>query len=219
MGLPESKKNYLSNYKWLRKTDWIHSLVVSGFEKSCRHILFIHCTQSRKTNSIFVLWYIVWSRATQRIIFGSHCSFERFWRKLSLMGGQFSNIVPVGSWVSVRGTEFQLSVRTIPKPVQMSLRGRRKSVNSTVLIASWQSSSPSRNKKYGRFPPQYMLHVDQVPIPFAHNMKRTLNPIGVASCRIVAPSTSGLDKFKRQGTRYSCGYARILLDPSRSSLA
>jgi hypothetical protein len=40
--------------------------------------------------------------------------------------------------------------------------------------------------------------MDQVPLPFAYNRKRTLNPKNAASCRISAPNTSGLEK--RQST-------------------
>ena len=43
-----------------------------------------------------------------------------------------------------------------------------------------------------------MFHVDQVPLPFASNHGRTLNPKGARSCRIAGINTSGLEK--RQAT-------------------
>jgi hypothetical protein len=43
-----------------------------------------------------------------------------------------------------------------------------------------------------------MLHVDQVPLPFAVPHTRTLNPKGARSCRIAGVNTSGLEK--RQAT-------------------
>ena len=61
-----------------------------------------------------------------------------------------------------------------------------------------QMSMPQRDLKYGRFSPSRMLHVDQVPLPFASDHGRTLNPKGAKSCRIAGPNTSGLEK--RQAT-------------------
>jgi hypothetical protein len=43
-----------------------------------------------------------------------------------------------------------------------------------------------------------MLHVDQVPLPFASACRTTLNPKNAASCRIAGVNTSGLEK--RQAT-------------------
>jgi hypothetical protein len=39
-----------------------------------------------------------------------------------------------------------------------------------------QVSEPQRCAKYGRFPPHLMFHVDQVPLPFASEIRTTLNP-------------------------------------------
>ena len=61
-----------------------------------------------------------------------------------------------------------------------------------------QHSEPQIDAKYGRFSPLRMLHVDQVPLPFASNHGRTLNPKGAKSCRIAGVNTSGLEK--RQAT-------------------
>jgi hypothetical protein len=61
-----------------------------------------------------------------------------------------------------------------------------------------QTSAPQTDPVYGRFSPDHMLHVDQVPLPFASPHTRTLNPIGAKSCRIAGSNTSGLDK--RQAT-------------------
>jgi hypothetical protein len=61
-----------------------------------------------------------------------------------------------------------------------------------------QKSIPQLDLKYGRFSPSRMLHVDQVPLPFASDHSRTLNPKGAKSCRIAGPNTSGLEK--RQAT-------------------
>ena len=61
-----------------------------------------------------------------------------------------------------------------------------------------QSSEPQTDSKYGRFSPICILHRDQVPLPFASNHSRTLNPVGDKSCRIAGPNLSGLDK--RQAT-------------------
>jgi hypothetical protein len=66
------------------------------------------------------------------------------------------------------------------------------------LILGLQHSEPQMDAKYGRFSPLRMLHVDQVPLPFASNHGRTLNPRGAKSCRIAGVNTSGLEK--RQAT-------------------
>ena len=61
-----------------------------------------------------------------------------------------------------------------------------------------QNSQPQSDPKYGRFPAKRILHVDQVPLPFASAQKKTLNPINFGSCRIAGPNMSGLEK--RQAT-------------------
>ena len=66
------------------------------------------------------------------------------------------------------------------------------------LLMSVQQSAPQLDAKYGRFSPLRMLHVDQVPLPFASDRGRTLNPKGAKSCRISGVNTSGLEK--RQAT-------------------
>jgi hypothetical protein len=66
-------------------------------------------------------------------------------------------------------------------------------LNETV-----QKSEPQADKKYGRFGPRFMFHVDQVPLPFASSCRTTLNPRGAVSCRIAGVNTSGLEK--RQAT-------------------
>ena len=66
------------------------------------------------------------------------------------------------------------------------------------LIMVLQMSAPQLDAKYGRFSPSRMFHVDQVPLPFASDHGRTLNPRGANSCRIAGVSTSGLEK--RQAT-------------------
>ena len=66
------------------------------------------------------------------------------------------------------------------------------------FMAELQKSEPQRDPKYGRFGLRWVFHVDQVPLPFAYNAKRTLNPKNASSCRIAAPNTSGLEK--RQAT-------------------
>ena len=66
------------------------------------------------------------------------------------------------------------------------------------LILSLQQSEPQTDPIYGRFSPLRMLHVDQVPLPFASSSGKTLNPRGAKSCRIAGVNTSGLEK--RQAT-------------------
>jgi hypothetical protein len=66
------------------------------------------------------------------------------------------------------------------------------------LVLSVQHSEPQSCPKYGRFDAAHMLHVDQVPLPFASAQRTTLNPINAASCRIAGVNTSGLEK--RQAT-------------------
>ena len=61
-----------------------------------------------------------------------------------------------------------------------------------------QQSEPQLHPKFGRFGPRRILHVDQVPLPFAAGHKKTLNPTGFGSCRIAGPNTAGLEK--RQAT-------------------
>jgi hypothetical protein len=61
-----------------------------------------------------------------------------------------------------------------------------------------QPSGIQSDPVYGRFGPTNMLHVDQVPLPFAAPHTKTLNPRGAKSCRIAGTHTSGLEK--RQAT-------------------
>jgi hypothetical protein len=61
------------------------------------------------------------------------------------------------------------------------------------LIYGVQRSEPQRCGKYGRFPPNRMYHMDQVPVPFAPNSTRTLN-MKAEPCEIKLPGGSGTEK-------------------------
>lgn len=61
------------------------------------------------------------------------------------------------------------------------------------LIYGLQQSAPQRCPKYGRFPPERMFHMDQVPLPFSSNSKRTLNMVS-ETCEIKEPGGSGSTK-------------------------
>ena len=69
------------------------------------------------------------------------------------------------------------------------------------LIYGLQRSAPQRCPTYGRFPPERMFHMDQVPLPFSSNSKRTLNVIGDA-CEIKEPG--GTSSTKRMCTLQVC---------------
>jgi hypothetical protein len=55
------------------------------------------------------------------------------------------------------------------------------------LIYGLQRSEPERCPKYGRFPPNRMYHMDQVPLPFSPGSERTLNMIGEACEMLYSP--------------------------------
>jgi hypothetical protein len=61
------------------------------------------------------------------------------------------------------------------------------------LIYGLQRSEPERCPKYGRFPPNRMYHMDQVPLPFSPGSERTLNMIGEA-CEMLQPGGSSSTK-------------------------
>jgi hypothetical protein len=61
------------------------------------------------------------------------------------------------------------------------------------LIYGLQRSEPERCPKYGRFPPNRMFHMDQVPLPFSPGSDRTLNMIGEA-CEMLQPGGSSSTK-------------------------
>lgn len=65
-------------------------------------------------------------------------------------------------------------------------------------LVTVQHSDPQTCPKYGRFDSLHILHIDQVPLPFAALRTRTLNPINSKSCRIATPTAGGLQK--RQAT-------------------
>ena len=65
------------------------------------------------------------------------------------------------------------------------------------LIYGLQRSEPQRCPKYGRFPPDRMYHMDQVPMPFSPGTKRTLNMRG-EQCAIKEPG--GESSTKRMCT-------------------
>jgi hypothetical protein len=60
-----------------------------------------------------------------------------------------------------------------------------------------QRSEPQNSPKYGRFGPEQMFHMDQIPLPFVLDSSRSLNSIG-KPVFIKMPHGSGLDK--RQAT-------------------
>ena len=61
------------------------------------------------------------------------------------------------------------------------------------LIYGLQRSEPQRSLKYGRFDPQRMFHMDQVPLPFSSSSKTTLN-MKSEQCSIREPAGSGASK-------------------------
>ena len=77
------------------------------------------------------------------------------------------------------------------------------------LILTLQSSEPQTDSKYGRFSPDRMFHVDQVPLPFASSHSKTLNPKGARSCRIAGVTTSGLEKRQATLQLWICADKRI----------
>ena len=72
-----------------------------------------------------------------------------------------------------------------------------------------QLSEPQLDAKYGRFSPSRMFHVDQVPLPFASDHGRTLNPRGAKSCRIAGVNTSGLEKRQATVQLWICAEAAM----------
>lgn len=65
------------------------------------------------------------------------------------------------------------------------------------LLLDLQQSNPQICPIYGRFPADHMFHMDQIPLPFALDCKRSLNAKG-DPVFILMPRGSGLDK--RQAT-------------------
>jgi hypothetical protein len=60
------------------------------------------------------------------------------------------------------------------------------------LIYGLQRSKPQRCKKYGRFPPDLVFHMDQVPLPFPRTNAKSMNFKGRSYNRIFA--SGGSDK-------------------------
>ena len=77
------------------------------------------------------------------------------------------------------------------------------------LIYGLQRSQPQRCAKYGRFPPERMFHMDQVPCPFSPGSSRTLNLIG-DQCAVTEPGGSGSTK------RFCTLQVTICADPNQT---
>lgn len=75
------------------------------------------------------------------------------------------------------------------------------------LIYGLQRSEPQRCPKYGRFPPSRMFHMDQVPLPFSPNTRKTMNPRG-DQCVLAEPAGDG-------GKRFATLQITICADPSQ----
>ena len=88
-------------------------------------------------------------------------------------------------------------VRTNKKEKPLAERLPRIQAFHRWLIYDLQCSEPQRDPVYGRFPPEQIYHMDQIPLAMVLNSKSTLNPKGMA-CHIVQPKGGGLDK--RQAT-------------------
>ena len=56
-----------------------------------------------------------------------------------------------------------------------------------------QGRQPYRSARYGRFPPERVFHLDQVPLPFCSDSQQSMNPTG-EQCTIKQPGGSGLSK-------------------------
>jgi hypothetical protein len=65
------------------------------------------------------------------------------------------------------------------------------------LLLDLQMSGPQRCPVYGRFPADHIFHMDQVPLPFCLDVKRSLSMQGEPVFMLL-PGSSGLDK--RQAT-------------------
>jgi hypothetical protein len=65
------------------------------------------------------------------------------------------------------------------------------------LIYDLQGTAPQTDSKYGRFAPDNVYHMDQIPLAFVLSARMTLNPMGMA-CHLIQPKGGGLDK--RQAT-------------------
>ena len=80
------------------------------------------------------------------------------------------------------------------------------------LIYGLQRSAPQRCEKYGRFPPERMFHMDQVPLQFSSSHNRTLNLIN-EPCEI--KEVDGSKGTKRMCSLQVC----ICAEPSQQVVA
>ena len=80
------------------------------------------------------------------------------------------------------------------------------------LIYGLQRSAPQRCPKYGRFPPERMFHMDQVPLQFSSSHNRTLNMIN-EPCEI--KETDGSKGTKRMCSLQVC----ICAEPNKQVVA
>ena len=193
--LPHNKRNYLT--RWLKATDRVRAQVAAGNGRwSKGHVVLAQFPGEEDELYIRFLG--------RRIVKGYPCN--QFWLKLEF-GRVLRESKPDGwdffkfsnTWASNFCRRYNISNQCAYNSKAKDVVEREELIKQFhVLLQHWQASGPRRCPKYGRFTPRLMFHVDQIPLPFASGCRRTLNPVNSGSCRICAPSTSGLEK--RQAT-------------------
>lgn len=195
--LPRNKWNYVS--RWRKRADHIRACVAEGYGTSTgyRQVRPLYPAEEDELYIRFL---------NRRIVHGYPANY---WWLVREMRRILAESTPRGwkpdhcklSWARAFARRYRISLQCGYNSKAQDILDRQeliKKFHQYIALLQASTGRNPRNAKYGRFGPRHTFHVDQVPLPFAYNSKRTLNPINAASCRICAPNTSGLEK--RQAT-------------------
>ena len=181
--------------KWLNACGSIRHAIDSGRKSSRRHGAVKRCAYPDCEDELYVRFIF------RRTALGYPCN--HFW-----LITEFKKILTEASPANWNGgfmskkwavnfcVRFNISTQAKNNIKETDQVDRLHAIQAfhQYLIMVLQMSAPQLDSKYGRFSPTRMFHVDQVPLPFACDRGRTLNPRGAKSCRIAGVSTSGLEK-------------------------
>lgn len=198
----QNRKGYLT--KWLNKAGQIHAITSSTGRKG---------KTSRRLGGMPKVHYpdaedeLYVRFLARRVVWGYPCNhywlrseFKKILAELNPANRNWEDFGCSTGWAVRFCYRYEITTQAKNNNKAHDQKDREAAIRKfhRYLILSVQHSETQTDPKFGRFGPSHMLHVDQVPLPFASGHSRTLNPKNAASCRIAGVNTSGLEK--RQAT-------------------
>lgn len=195
--LPRAKWNYLT--KWRAQADRVRALVSAGYGASTGY-RFVPARYPQEEDELYIRFL------NRRIVKGYPANYWWLCQEMARICRESS---PAGwteghckiGWARKFCCRYSITLQCGYNSKAQDVVDREcliKQFHQYMAVLQASTGRNARDPVYGRFGKRHTFHVDQVPLPFAYNKRRTLNPKNSKSCRISSPNTSGLEK--RQAT-------------------